>query len=559
MLIPLHEYVSVLIALSLVLVCGNVSASATGGANTQARAGLTYRRVGKTNASTASYANTVRFLEQSTFGPTPELIAHVQRIGFDAFLEEQFVAPMSGYADLPLMKQTPPNKCKLDSPSTCYRDNYTMYPLQRQFFYNALYGDDQLRQRVAFALSQIFVVSGRDITLSSWMVYYLKTLDRNALGNYRQLLYEITLNPAMGNYLDMVGNSKTSPNENYARELLQLFSIGVDELNLDGTPKLNERGEHIPAYDQNTISNFARVFTGWNFDRNPAVNILNYKDSLRFSAYNHDTDAKTLLNGLALPANQSGEQDLNAAIDNIFNHNNVAPFICKQLIQHLVTSNPSPAYVARIAQVFNDNRTSPNQMRAVVKAILLDSAARGDTKNAYPNYGHLREPAQFITNILRAFNAKSADGSDKSDGHLNPYSALMGQDVFKAPSVFNFYRPDTRAPGTNILGPQFGINTTATAIQRLNFVDKIVFNGIATSVDAPLGTSLDLSPMQSLAQDSAKLVEALNKLLLHGTMPAEMRGIVTNAVERIPASDSLLRARTAVYLVASSPQYQIQR
>jgi uncharacterized protein (DUF1800 family) len=504
-------------------------------------------------------ADVVRFLEQATWGPTPALITHVQEVGFDGYLAEQFAAPMSSYPMLPLYPSTR-DVVACPNNSTCQRDNYTLYPLQLQFFVNALYGPDQLRQRVAFALHQILVVSGVDITLSSWMAPYLRTLDRNALGNYRDLLYEISLNPAMGNYLDVNGNTRTNPNENYAREVLQLFSIGTVRLNLDGTPQLDGTGAPIPTYTQTTINNFARVFTGWRFAAAPAPGVPNYIDPMVPTESRHDTGAKTLLNGVVLPAGQDTTKDLNDAINNIFTDSNIGPFISKQLIQHLVTSNPSPAYVARVASVFNGSLTgNRGDLKAVVRAILLDEEARGSLKQD-PAYGRLRHPAQLITNILRAFNARSADKSSLSDGYLNPQSVLMGMDIFRPPSVFSYFSPSLVAPFTNGLrGPEFGIFSTSTALRRLNFVNTIVFSNIPVSANSPNGTSIDLAAIQALAGTPDRLVDSLNALMMHGSMSTGMRDSVIGAVKAVAASNPLKRARTAVYLVATSSQYQVER
>jgi hypothetical protein len=517
----------------------------------------------------SSTADTVRFLEQSTFGPTSNEVARVQGIGFRAYLNEQFNAPASSYPTLTLMNVDSSQGCPTGSASTCLRDNYTMYPLQMKFFQNALTGQDQLRQRVSFALHQILVVSGRDITQPSWMSPYLQTLDRNAFGNFRQLLYEMTLNPGMGNYLDMAGNNKSAPNENYAREILQLFSVGLDQLNSDGTPKLDAQGNRIPTYDQTTITNFARVFTGWNISAVPGQQgVFDYINPMTVTREsNHDTAQKTLLNGVVLPANQTSAQDLNAAIDSIFNHPNVGPFIGKQLIQQLITSNPSPAYVERVASVFNNNCAglypdSPcsgarGDLKAVVQAILLDPEARGDIKTD-PAYGRLREPAQFITNVLRMSNASS-------DGFLRDEATNLDQDIFRPPTVFSYYPADFTVPGTDLAGPQFGILSTSTSLRRANFVNKMLFTGIPIGANAPSGTQVNLSAFQSLAGNPAALVDELNRLMMHGSMSASMKNSIVTAVSAIPVSnpvtnaESLRRAQQAVYLVASSSQYQIAR
>jgi uncharacterized protein (DUF1800 family) len=534
-----------------------------------------------------SWPDTVRFLEQSTFGPTVPLITNVQQAGFEAFLAEQFAAPMTGYPELEFWPQNRPGSCT----GACQRDNYTNYLLQRQFFLNALNGQDQLRQRVAFALSQILVVSQVDVPLPSWMQSYAQLLSRSAFGNFRQLLYDVTLHPTMGRFLDMLNNrcqtrtppdatvcrngQRAQPNENYAREILQLFSLGTFLLNQDGTRQLDGSGNPIPTYDQSTVEEFSRVFTGWILA--PALpgpssiggTVPNYRDpmmvrrdSLGREDY-HDKGPKTLLGGFALPGGQLQTEELNAAIDNIANHPNVAPFIGKQLIQHLVTSNPTPEYVARVAGVFAAGRASPTQLYDVARAILLDPEARGDFRDpaSEPHYGRLREPAQFIANVLRAFNASS-------DGVLNSLtvggsaigSAEMSQDLFNAPSVFSFYPPTARVPGEGVLGPQFALFSSLTSLRRANFVNRVIFATIpAAAPNRPTGTSIDLAEWDALANDPEQLIASLNGLLLHGTMSTEMRDAIRAAVESIPASAPRARVRTAVYLVATSSQYQVQR
>jgi len=540
------------------------------------------------DAEQASLGDAVRFLEQATFGPTPQTIAHVQEIGLRAFLDEQVAAPMTPYPTFAFWPQSPPLSCLL----YCRRDNYTMYPLQRYFFSNALYGADQLRQRVAFALSQILVASGMKVIQPSWMRPYQQLLYSSAFGNFRQLLYDITLNPAMGRFLDMANStcqistppdpnvcrygSSSKPNESYAREVLQVFSIGTHRLNQDGTLQLDNQGNPIPTYDQNTVEEFARVLTGWvlapPLPGPPGIGgtAPNYRDPLRVWVDGagreglHDRGEKSLLNGVILPAGQSALTDLNDAIDNIFNHPNVGPFISKQLIQKLVTSNPSPAYVGRVAAVFNDNGTGVRgDLSAVVEAILLDPEARGDVKSD-PNYGKLREPALFITGLLRAFNATS-DGVLNSSVFENVGSAQMGQDLFRAPSVFNFYSPEYKVPGeAGVLGPEFGILSSITALRRANFVSKIVMNPfglVASPPDRPLGTQIDLTPYTDLASDPdpTALIDSLDTLLMHGAMSPAMRDIIMTAVTSIPTSLPLQRVRTAVYLIATSSQYQVER
>jgi hypothetical protein len=269
---------------------------------------------------------------------------------------------------------------------------------------------------------------------------------------------------------------------------------------------------------------------------------------------------KTLLNGKVLTAGHTADQDLNDAIDNIAFHPNVAPFMSKQLIEQLVTSNPSPAYVARIAALFTANQNSPTQLFQVAKAILLDPEARGDSKDpgSSPNYGKLREPVLFMTNILRTLNATSDGILNNPGGGIG--TADMSEDLFNAPSVFNYFPPTARVPGENAVGPEFAIFSSLTSLRRANFVNQVIFSTISPALpDRPLGTSIDLSPFDSLAANPDQLLDTLNNLLLHGSMSAAMRQNIKTAVTAVAATNPRLRVRTAVYLIATSSQYQVQR
>lgn len=555
----------------------------------------------------ASDADTVRFLEQASWGPTPAEIARVKAMGFKAYLDEQFgLAPTnpgkgSNYPDLIFPLDDSTQQCPTTNPAdpnynqnVCFRDHYTMYPVQRTFFTGALYGNDQLRQRVAFALHQILVVSGNsEVNRPSWITIYLQALDRNAFGNYRTLLNEITLTPAMGEYLDMRLSTRTNPNENFAREVLQLFSIGTDVLNPDGTPQRDAQGSTIPTYSQADVNEFTRVFTGWNFATAIGAGITNYRDPmLPRGGQNHDAGAKTLLNGFSIAACSSpngtaniacAQSDMTAVMNHLANHPNVGPFISKQLIQHLVTSNPSGAYVERVAKVFNNDcsglysqgcTNTRGNLRFVVQAILLDPEARGDVKTD-PNYGKLREPAQYISGFLRAFNAKSFDKSSTSDGVLGgrsstDFTGSLDQPIFQPTTVFSYYQPGYEVPGTRILGPAFGILSTSTTLRRANNINTLIFNGVtanssptAASPDRPRGTSIDIANLEALAGNPVDVVNALDALLLHGTMHPQMRTSIITAMNAINDSNVTTRhqkrARTAVYLVATSSQYDIQR
>ena len=535
--------------------------------------GHTPRRHLEAVTAAVSEADAVRFLEQATFGPTDALIAHVRRVGFAGYLDEQFDAATSSYPNLAPMPPSSKVGCPAGSAATCVRDNYTMYPLQVRFFKNALGNDDQLRQRVALALHEILVVSGVKVQQPSQMAPYLDMLLADAFGNYRTILSDLTLNPAMGHYLDMVNNdapappANIAPNENYAREVMQLFSIGVNMLNPDGSLVLDAGGNPVPTYTQDTIEDFAHVFTGWTYAPAPAVPGVKH-DPANFMApmwlyrnaagvdANHDHGEKLLLTypgavHSTLPAGQDGNTDLTQALDNIFFHPNVGPFIGAQLIQHLVTSNPSPDYVRRVAQAFDDNGSGVRgDMRAVIAAILLDPEARGAVKTD-PDYGRLREPVLFIANVCRAAGAAS-------DGILAGQANAMGQYLFYSPSVFSYYPHEYQVPGTPLQGPEFGIQSSLAASSRINFVNALAFSHIASPAPDP-GTAVDFSALAALAGDPNALVAALDRVFLHDTMSNAAVAAVVGAVAAISPSNALLRAQTAFYLVASSSQYQVAR
>lgn len=522
-----------------------------------------------------SAADAARLLEQGTFGPTDADVAHAQAVGAGAWIDEQIALAPTGYPGYAYVPHTAPDDCKYDpanptsTASLCARDQYSLFQVQRQFFTNALTGSDQLRQRVAWALSQILVVSGTEIYEAYGMAAYQNLLLKDAFGNYRQLLEDVTLSPVMGNFLDMVNNDRpnptrgTTPNENYARELLQLFSIGLVKLNPDGTAQTDGAGRPIPTYDQSVVEGFAYLFTGWTYAPRAGAtskwpNPINYEGSMVAFPDHHDTGAKTLLDGYTVPAGQTPEQDLKAGLDVVFNHPNVGPFLATRLIQHLVTSNPSPAYVARVAAAFaNDGTGTRGNLAAVVRAILTDPEARGDAP-ADADAGHLREPALFATTLLRALGGRS-DGV-----YLRAQAAAMGQTVFVPPTVFNYYPPDYQAPGTASRAPELFIADAATALARANFVNQLVYRGGAApdaTVVGSTGTSLDLSGLAPSASTDA-LFETLSARLMHGSLSAAARQTVASAVGAVPGSDAaaaLARAQMATYLVATSPQFQVER
>jgi uncharacterized protein (DUF1800 family) len=507
-----------------------------------------------------------RFMQQATFGATDAGVQEVMQKGPRLVMEEEFGKPGMGYQP---MTAVLPNVCNNNPPPNCQRDNLTAFPLQRQFFQNAVSGGDQLRQRMAWALSQIVVVSMGDVPTAHAMRNFQQMLMLNAFGNYKDILTAATLSPTMGTYLDMANNAKADParglepNENYARELLQLFSIGEYMLNDDGTRKLDPTGKPIPAYDQETIENFAKVFTGWTYPQRPGQSATfprqpYYEGNMVAIPAQHDTTSKTLLLGTVLPANQTAEKDVEDAVNNVFNHPNVGPYIGKQLIQMLVTSNPTPAYVGRVTAAFNNNGQGVRgDLKAVLRAILLDPEARGDVK-ADANYGKLAEPVLMLTNLMRGLGG-ATDGVFPITGATN-----MAQPPFDSPTVFNYYPPDYPAPGTDILGPQFKIVQTSTTLARANFLHDFLNTrnevvAPVTSVPGATGTRTNSATLNPLAATPAALVDRVAQIFGNSTLSAAEKGAIVTAVNAVPANNAAQRVRTAIYLVKTSAQYQIAK
>ncbi len=534
--------------------------------------------------STATDADVYRLLKQATFGPTEALMNQVKQTGIANWVDNQLnMAAVSSMPNLPFYPTTRPTEC-VDggTPTTmCSRDNYTQYQVQLRFLQNALNKDDQLRQRVAFALSQILVTSGADNSLMPYgMAKYQQQFLDYAFGNYRDLLMAVTLSPVMGDYLNMANSNKPDParnisaNENYAREIMQLFSIGLYDLNFDGTVKKDAGGNPIASYNQTIVENFARVFTGWTYAGTGGAvptrnNPPNFDYPMMPVASNHDVGSKTLIGGYVIPAAQSATQDLNLAINHLFAHPNVAPFISKQLIQKLVTSDPSPAYVARIANVFNNNGQGiKGDLKAVVRAILLDTEARGAIK-ATAGFGKLKEPVLFGVSAYRSL------GGVNDGVWVLPFFSGMGQDIFRAPTVFNYYVPDNTISNGR-LGPEFEILTSTTAFARLNLARNITSGGVTsnvpgtgnttngtytavTNVADATGTSINWAPWQALASNPAALVDKLSWVFAAGAMSQSAQQQIITAISGIPATDSFNRARLAVYLTLTANQFQVDR
>jgi uncharacterized protein (DUF1800 family) len=544
------------------------------------------------NAGPFSDAEAARFLNQATYGATLADIQHLRAVGYETWFAEQFA-------------ETPSYQQPFLDWAGAQAGVYQQQRLEAWLINSiGLYDPsnpprvhkDQLRQRVALALSEIFVVSDQNpgLLLQAWSTgSWYDMLTRNAFGNYRTLLEDVTLHPAMGVYLSMVGNRKPDatlnirPDENYAREVLQLFSIGLKQLNADGSPVL-AAGQPVPTYNQNTVRGFAHVFTGWNFNdcstaeypdcvgeyHNPDSSAVR-DPMLPFEAYHDSTTAKQLLvydgvqpaGGLLQPGG-TAPQELAIALDNIAKHPNVGPFMGRLLIQRLVTSNPSPAYIARISAVFADNGAGVRgDLRAVVKAILLDPEARYGFSGANADrYGKLREPMLKLVQLWRITAPRSVNG--RINLSIDP-AEWYGQAPLRSPSVFNFFRPTFQQPGEirdlGLFSPEFQIATDTMLVATPNDLDWRIFyfyiGSTYSYAQEPNALLMDYgATLSPLAADPAALVERLNLLLMSGQISPFMRDVLVTRVTALP-NDNRGRDRVqhALYLVLNSPEYSIQK
>ncbi len=543
-------------------------------------------------------AQAARFLLQAQFSASDAEISAVQAQGYAGWLNAQFAVPasQSGFDWL-----TQAGYAAVDS-NTFFDASY---PADFMVWRQLMSSPDAVRRRMALALSEIFVVSTTGITVpwrSHAMAAYWDVLCNNALGNYRQLLQDITLNPAMGFYLNTRGNQKEDlasgrqPDENYAREVMQLFSIGLYQLNLDGTEKTDASGARLESYTQSDITNLARVFTGYDLDTsqntpttytppnggNPRT--IPSTSTIRLPMVQvpsrHSTLAATFL-GTTIAANTPAATALQTAMDTLFNHPNVGPFIGKQLIQRLVTSNPSPAYVARVAAVFNNNGAGTRgDLKAVFAAVVLDDEARSATGLTQTGFGRLREPMLRLVQWARTFGARSAQGTWKIFDLSNPATQL-GQSPLRSPSVFNFFRPGYVPPGTALaaakaLAPEFQLVNESSVGGYLNYMQNVVRNGIYVNAPESIASGsnsatngYDITATYvtelTLVADATALVNRLNLLLCAGQLSAATQKLIVDALNATAvtatSTDSvkLNRIGAAVLLVMASSEYLIQK
>ncbi len=513
--------------------------------------------------NTAAQIDASRFLRQASWGGTATEIKDVAALGPAVWLNGQMNQPLSNNMTRWLI-----NKGFNDSATNSNVNGDGGWV--QMMWWKLFSAPDLFRQRATLALSELFVVSHLGLPIS-WRNFaianYWETLEANAFGNFRNLLEAVTLSSAMGTYLNMKGNQKydaktgRSPDENYAREVLQLFTIGLYQLNIDGTLKLDAAGKPIETYDNTDIQGLARVFTGWNTatGTDPAGELAAaaYRHGLpmALNASLHSPEEKKFL-GTTIPAGTLGIPSLKIALDTLFQHPNTAPFVCKQLIQRLVTSNPSPAYVARVAQVFLDNgKGVRGDMKAVWAAILLDTEARQTTGMA--TYGKLSEPMVRLLQWGHTFQATSIDGA-WTLGYTDSDTTL-GQMPMRSPTVFNYFRPGYVPPNTqlasqNLVAPEFQILTEPTVVSYVNYM--------AGTVNSARNIKADYTYEKTIAADATALVNHLNLCLASGALTTANQGLIVSALSTIAtATDAglLNRIYAAILLVMSSTDYLIQR
>jgi len=465
-----------------------------------------------------SYA---RFLNQATFGPTPQSMAHISQIGIPAFIDEQFAMPES---PMPMGD---------------------IYAATNQFYFNLGLGQDQLRQRVIYALSEIFVIARNKNVNGDEIIPWLQILSKDAFGNYLTLLKDVAKDASMGHYLDLANSGVYggAANENFPREVMQLFSIGLEQMNIDGSYQLDALGNPIPTYTQFDVQQLAKALTGWTYD-NATHTVPNggyYAGPMVPYPAGHNTQSKTVL-GVTIPANQSVQQDFDSAMNIIFNHPNVGPFIATRLIRALVTSNPSPAYITAVAQKFNDNGSGVRgDMQAVIREILTNPEARND--NPPPTFGRLRTPVQFLLAFDRQMNYPVATASG-----FNYLMYGMDEGILDPPSVFGHYSPLFRIPqGGGLFGPEFQIFASSDAVNRANFLYGMLYQ----YPSQPL-----INAFINLGGNPTALINAVDNALLYGQMLSTTRTAIQNSLAAMP--DNNQRAIEAIYLTSLSAEYQVQ-
>lgn len=534
-------------------------------------------------------AEATRFLSQATFGPNRAAVSELVSFGLEDWLLNAFEKPASLYLDT-VLAGFPADGKFLDERGMPLPE--VVFLASDAFWKTAIEADDQLRQRMAYALSQILVASSdSDIGRApQMMAHYMDVMTEGAFGNYRDLLQKVTYSPAMAVYLTYLRNEKADartgrvPDENYARELMQLFTIGLVELEPDGSPIEGPDGSQVELYDNADITELAKVFTGLSFQGaafDARLQLLPlpafYTPLVMFDEF-HSVQSKNFL-GTNIPANTGGEESIELALDAIFAHPNLAPFVGRQLIQRFVTSAPTPQYVQRVSAAFdNGDYELPSgttvgsgergDLQAVIAAILFDAEARGAASIQNPQFGKLREPVLRFTHWARAFEVNSADASNELALRNTNSLELLGQHPYRAPHVFNFYRPGYIAPGTEtgaakLTAPELQISNASSVVGYPNFMSMYAFGLSPKRISGqPAAYVADYAEQAALATDPDALLDNLDGLLTHGTLEAETRERITQVLDGLDADteeDLQTRTQVAIVMVMTSPEYIVLR
>jgi len=506
-----------------------------------------------------------RLAKQASFGPTPDLVARIKSLGATAWIDEQLAASSSTYADL--TTEVRRDFCAAND-TVCSRAHFSRTPVAMRFYANAVAGSDQLRQRTAFALGQMVVASEAEVNSTAGIAAFNQIFLANAFGNYRDILSQVTMLGYMGDYLDMADSNKSGPSENYARELLQLFSMGPDALNMDGSLKRDGAGAAIPNYTTDDIKGVAKALTGWTYARvgGAAItdgNARDYSKPMIQVANRYDTTQKSFL-GNSVSAGATQDASVAAVVDAAFNNPSTAPFVARHMIVHLVTANPSPAYIGRVAAVFADNGAGKRgDMKAVVRAILLDSEARSAPTTTS---GKLKEPVLLMTGLARAIGFAT-------DGYVFvTRDSALGQPVFRAPSVFNFYPDDFPLPGsTTLKSPASKLLNTSNVLRWHNFVYDWTVSGDATRSEYALDSGLPMSsltqplwaPWEAMGTDLDAMVTRIDLTLFANTLSQAQKDKLKAAATPITNGDATIQARRRaqmmLYVAASSPMFLVDR
>lgn len=510
------------------------------------------------------------FASKATFGMPYEGIVAIAKEGHEAWLDAQLALQPTSHLEFAdeLVRRRDAGDFKPADDGILL----TITFWRGTWWNRAITAPDQVQQRVAYALSQIFVVSDIDVLRDNppALTSYMDVMLKGSTGNFRDLLRDVALHPAMGIYLSHVNNRKADPannvypDENFAREIMQLFSIGLFELNDDGTHKRDAEGNLVPTYTSEDIREYAKIFTGLSYS-GPNAWFGRwrpyFREPMQMFEEQHSPGPKHLLGGVVVPEGQTGMEDIEAAIDSLFNHPNVGPFIGRQLIQRMTTSNPSVGYIQRVTDAFNGRETGVRgDMKAVVKAILLDPEV---TRPLNPNtFGKMREPVLRLAALARQFNAECEDGMFYNNGYRMHYHGQ--QHPLAAPSVFNFYSPFHAPSGVlaenNLVAPEFQITTATTVINMVNLIDLGLFHDdqLFSPSEPFKPTNINIDDYVEMADDVDALIARLNLVMMAGRLDEATRIRIKLGIESVGNSDMRDRARHAIYLFAMAPTYVVE-